>query len=1807
MKKRLLSLLFAVITIFNMMPWGVMASETENEANDPVPLDVSELEMDKLYFAVFSSTFPDTYLYDKDFNLYKDPVYGYETTIMKSELPETLKIKLLNEGDTHVFVTNEDWPAKYEDYRYIKAEEIVITGECDAPNPPAEEEFVYGEVGLTVGGKTVENLVIAKGDKVYVSADLSDAITGTPTYIWQLLIDSANDVWAVIQDYIYPYAVVSEALIANAGIDGGNVTLRCVAEWNGASYVSSELGISVSESYPDEAPVSDYAASVEPISYNNVESAGDSKVALLSTRTVSEEPATVSLMSTRSVTEEYPKVAKLSTKAAMEAFQMQVEYTYKHTSESKNGDTAANPFTVTIPAGGSFTGTVPSTSVVGYLPVVSAEYKKYIQLPSGITDIEDARMKTSYNGVNYYIADTLSFTAIEGHTLIPVYYIPQKVNFRVLIYEQKLYTDGYDLVGTETGEGIADCPVGEGLAEARTGFTPLFYDPEIIISGDGMTVVKIYYDRNYYLVKFDLNDADKGSAYGATPLYVRYNTQVMLPTPTLPGYTFNGWDLVSVYEGVKQNNSSETVPGAKVEDSNILSGYDKKDGGKVITVQHMVNYKANWETATTTYTVIYWVENANNDDFSVAGYSEVTGATPGTEVDATDNIPTSILNSIGAEKTGLVYIESISDKDVTVKGDGTSSVNVYYKRKLSALYFYANAKCALELHTHNDSCQATCTQEAHTHSIECGVASQTCGKEEHEHTAACCSVTYHKHGEGECVCNITEHTHNVNENCYTCVEHTHVDSCYDHQLSCYSSKAAQLNAPGNNNNYTASINNPQSGYVYRYRTGSNWNATYYNYFYFNGSWYYLGNSRNIDDIFSNYGITVPSRLSNPSQNQYTSVKATITNCQCSPNDEEHTHGDGNCSYKDTEHTHGEGTCPCNETVHDHTSGCNYICGKEPHTHTTSCYTYNCGKTEHSHTGVCFRGCTEVEHKSHSSACNSTSSYSVVYAAMVKYGADTTSVWNNAPVYRWKLTQSSTRAYTTAPTMPDEDLSTYGESLSGASNKYTIHFYERGTTNKIREDTVYYRSGGSSLGDEDYIDVPGFTLYTGDSEATNREFVVQYTRNSYEITFNDGEREVYSKTLPFEADISNVVNEFTLQTPSSKETGSVKFVGWYTTPTCADGTEFDFAGQIMPINGVHLFAKWEDCSYTGKVYLDSSKTELLSEQTVLFGKGITVPDYKDNDKYTSTYKDMIFSGWYYMDGSEEKRFDFNTMVIKQDLDIYAKWTSHVPVQYTVYYVLKDHSVHVADPMEGECLAGESKTFVALTGSDLYEGYRAGYFPTDRSHSIVVTAAGENAVYFEYTAPEKIEYSVVHNFVCDEFQSIIGTDTINLEIKFEIAGTNLASQSASMHFDFQFGITKTDPSDPNKLLVDIDKIIEATGKNNLSDDQKDKIKEIIIKLTPDHIQQDLTFTVDESNVVTFNWSERTTVTTYQVIYYLQNLNSNGVPDGTYKVDYTPSLAGSVGVDVTAEAIEYNGYTFNGSRSNQTGKITKATIGDPNSGLILRMYYDRNQYDYTVHHYKQGTTVTLDTDESGKAYFGAIIKISDVANSITGYDLSNGSESIEIVSDKQKIICYYTGKEVIYRYQIAGNTSGGYLSVYAPDSVTVGGNRPEATELEMFNGYYLNGWYYQLSGSDEKIAVPDSWISEGQMTLQPTVPTEELANKTVTVYAEVLPTILEISITEDVEKGVIFNITGANDFSMRVAVFEPNRPVSVYGLTNGATYTVTMDPDWAWQYGVSEGTCEVLIDKQYESASFKLIPPGDGATSGNIIVTDGAHNNQ
>ena len=248
-------------------------------------------------------------------------------------------------------------------------------------------------------------------------------------------------------------------------------------------------------------------------------------------------------------------------------------------------------------------------------------------------------------------------------TTYTVIYKPAEVNFTVKHYQQNVSDDKYTLVDTETKKGYTKSAVDEGLARTDyEGFYSLLYDTAMEIAADGSTVVEIYYDRYYYLMNFDLD-----GGYGVEPIYARYGAAVSVNDPTKPGYTFTGWTPAIPATMPAQNTS----------------------------------YAANWEIGTSGFTVVFWYENANDNGYSVAGTYQPINVKPGTEQKSNDYKNQSF---DGRDDTHFTYNEDKAET-VTVKGDGSTVLNVYYTRNTYTLTFRGlTCNNSSWWHTHNDSC-----------------------------------------------------------------------------------------------------------------------------------------------------------------------------------------------------------------------------------------------------------------------------------------------------------------------------------------------------------------------------------------------------------------------------------------------------------------------------------------------------------------------------------------------------------------------------------------------------------------------------------------------------------------------------------------------------------------------------------------------------------------------------------------------------------------------------------------------------------------------------------------------------------------------------------------------------------------------------------------------------------------------------------------------------------------------------------------------------------------------------------------------
>ena len=238
--QRAMCMLLAFIMVVSIVPASILDVISEEE--EVTGIDIADMEVGKLYSAIWNyENYQDTYLYKED---PEDPdkmdqMYG---SFLKKDLPQNLTVKLMKEGDSFLYVTNEDWPTTCYEYRYVEAYELIVL-ECLEPDEPDTnpDGYIEGQVGLVMDGEVVTQLTLDRGQKEYVFTQLGDQIQGTPSYQWQIKLDDGR--WSNIADYIYPYAVLSEALIANNSSESGAATLRCIVTGEDAQYVSGTIDV----------------------------------------------------------------------------------------------------------------------------------------------------------------------------------------------------------------------------------------------------------------------------------------------------------------------------------------------------------------------------------------------------------------------------------------------------------------------------------------------------------------------------------------------------------------------------------------------------------------------------------------------------------------------------------------------------------------------------------------------------------------------------------------------------------------------------------------------------------------------------------------------------------------------------------------------------------------------------------------------------------------------------------------------------------------------------------------------------------------------------------------------------------------------------------------------------------------------------------------------------------------------------------------------------------------------------------------------------------------------------------------------------------------------------------------------------------------------------------------------------------------------------------------------------------------------------------------------------------------------------
>lgn len=232
-------------------------------------------------------------------------------------------------------------------------------------------------------------------------------------------------------------------------------------------------------------------------------------------------------------------------------------------------------------------------------PTAVLEARKGETLTQGIDlpqrDSFTPQLEKNYKGVSIdNLNNQLVFNeySVTGNVTINVLYVAGQATYTVEFHFQNIDNDEYtkDETKTRTVEGDVNAYT-EAVATAYPGFTAEKFKQQRI-TPDGKTCIKIYYTRNYYMVQFNSN----GGVNGPAPVYAKYGAQLSVPAaPTKTGYRFQGWYY----------NGEQLVDGK--------------------TVDGNVTYTAAWEAESenASVTVVYWGQNANDNEYSYYGAVEL--------------------------------------------------------------------------------------------------------------------------------------------------------------------------------------------------------------------------------------------------------------------------------------------------------------------------------------------------------------------------------------------------------------------------------------------------------------------------------------------------------------------------------------------------------------------------------------------------------------------------------------------------------------------------------------------------------------------------------------------------------------------------------------------------------------------------------------------------------------------------------------------------------------------------------------------------------------------------------------------------------------------------------------------------------------------------------------------------------------------------------------------------------------------------------------------------------------------------------
>ena len=1434
----------------------------------------------------------------------------------------------------------------------------------------------------------------------------------------------------------------------------------------------------------------------------------------------------------------YAPVRRAAAAAAAEKEYVTITIEYRHGDES--GEKVFNDYVVTLNNGGSFNASVPSPERIGYLP--------YIKING--TEMEAKTVSLQYNG-------------LDTDVNITVYYKPAMSPYRVRYFLQNVSDDGYteDVSLSYTGEALTGTYPDESIEKDIAGFTPLFHVPDTV-AADGSTEFNIYYDRNYYLYQFDCD-----GGYGTEPVYARYGTPLVVPQPTKPGYTFGGWGNAAATGGV----TPETLPTAI------------GDGNR--------SFKAIWKSNPAKYTVVYWLENPDDNGYSFWTMEEIEKDSSGNTVMSGDKIsyddivgvdkePAYPSETAGMDIFNCIYNDEQTRKewdlddgdqngnpdDFVVSGDGSTLINLYYSRRKYTLRFIYGREIGNTFYVPGGSTYAfgrngNIDAQPDTNNND---VSQYLGNVGNWGAVA----------KPDIAANLKNFSEEVQKSYTFSSFGNGTNSSPRYYYFDITRKYGALL----NDVWPATLKMGNTPIAYQ---GSN-NGNYAVFSAWNGENYVAYNAANTNETIKGRYLRLDDEIIY--ERQY--------------NDKYNTDGNGNAVVNYLAFwENGAPNVGWNKAVK-----WNYEIYQEPlpveemeflrdYPEQAAAIKAYAEKLKGAGEGV----------SGENNIVSSLQPYSD--AGQMTFKDDSGRVWiyfNGDDWYHSTDVDSGIKKGTAGY------YYLYGETYVSSDDNRIVHA-DRPNDYVLSSQTPPGAAGNTlAYGQVFATELIGNDkdIYNGDHEYTARFF---FDRDHKTLTLNNngtwlseayGGRGYQVQTGRILEIVLNGILNYGLKDekeidafptgdqkprpdkfpeglappyPENLEKDAYYFEAWYTTPNFIEGTQM-LQDYLMPARDAALYARWLPIShdvtfsysYTDMksgIYVDG-KTLSVKHQDIIYTQDI--PDSSGWDGISGDKKNYEFVGWFYEDENGVKRsFDPETMPVISDMHLFAEWRSASIVEYTVRYVDTDGN-RIADDLTGYAYAGTTKTFTAKTGGELGEGFREGYFPQTSSHSII--------------AGEEQEYTFVYKHI---------PEGVGYTVRYLERGT--------------------------------EKELHAPKKGHSTSAVITERFELISDYISDAFYKTMILSSDENqNVITFWYTENKSDAFYAVEYLTEDLDGNG-----YTLYSRVEMVGKIGDDISADIIGITGFDYSRTKAEIDSKDAEVKVSaDKTSvsakldkGLVIRIYYNRNDYNYSVEYLEYGgehQMLEKPVNNVPARYGSTVAHEASDRLEVNGrkYIRVGEAQQSRVITDNndQKMIFYYQLQTVTITYIPRSLYPGAVGGTVTPGSETVSGTVTGST-AEPDKNYRFVGWYFD---SQCVYPVPEEWVTDTYKI----TPGElyygdagEQPYQNNIYYALFEPVTDDLVITKVVSTGTdqtdgseagsasaaddtfIFSVVGTPgtagaNIDLTVTL-RGEGSVTVKALPLGE-YTVTELTDWSWRYDTESGSVKtaVVTDSSDGSAPAEVV---------------------